>query len=401
MSLANKRIVLGITGSIAAYKGAELVRQLRQAGAEVQVIMTESAIEFITPLTLQALSGRPVRRNFLDADSEAAMGHIELARWADVVLVAPASANFIARLVHGEADDLLSAVCLATAGRVAVAPAMNRQMWANAATQHNVSVLQQRGVLVFGPDAGDQACGDSGQGRLREPALLAEDVSGLFATAALEQLKVIVTAGPTHEAIDPVRYLTNHSSGKMGYAMAEAAVEAGADVTLISGPVALPCPERLTCVNVCSAAEMYEAVMAAVGDCDIFIATAAVADYRPAQPAGQKIKKHQQALTLVLEPTPDIVAAVAAREAAPFTVGFAAETEHVEEYALAKLRDKQLDIVAANDVSQTDLGFNSDDNALIVYWPGGQQVIARAAKRLVARQLITLIAERYYEKNPT
>lgn len=399
--LTNKRIVLGLTGSIAAYKGAELVRRLKEAGADVQVIMTEAAGEFITPLTMQALSGRPVRRTFLDTEAEAAMGHIELARWADLVLVAPASANFLSRLARGEASDLLTAVGLAADSKLAVAPAMNRQMWMNPATQDNVVTLRERGIHVFGPESGDQACGETGFGRLREPVQLVEDVAALFDRGVLQGQRVIVTAGPTREDIDPVRYLSNRSSGKMGYALATAALEAGARVTLISGPVSLSAPERIARVDVVSAGEMYDAVMARIAECDIFIGAAAVSDYRPVDVLSHKIKKHDnKRLSLELEPTADIIAAVAARDGAPYTVGFAAESGNVEEYARRKLRDKRLDLVAANDISDRQLGFDSDENALTLFWEGGRKVLAQAPKTQLARTLIQLIAERYHEKNP-
>ncbi|TAL00930.1 MAG: bifunctional phosphopantothenoylcysteine decarboxylase/phosphopantothenate--cysteine ligase CoaBC, partial [Porticoccaceae bacterium] len=326
-TLANKRVILGVTGGIAAYKSAELLRRLQTAGAEVRVVMTAAATEFVTPLTFQALSGHPVHLDLLDPAAEAAMGHIALARWADVILVAPASADFIARLAQGEGSDLLTTLCLASIGPVAVAPAMNQAMWAKPATSANVGTLRERGIHVFGPAAGYQACGDTGAGRMEEPAVLALEVAELFATGALEGRKVVITAGPTREAIDPVRYLSNHSSGKMGYALAEAAREAGADTVLISGPVALPAPARVRCVKVTSAAEMLAASLAEVGDADLFIAAAAVADYRPRTVAGQKIKKSGDILTLELEPNPDIVATVAALPKRPFVVGFAAETE--------------------------------------------------------------------------
>ena len=296
--LTNKRIVLGLTGSVAAYKGAELVRRLRDAGAEVQVIMTAAATEFITPLTLQALSGRPVRLNLLDKEAEAAMGHIELARWADLVLVAPASANFLSRLCRGEATDLLTAVCLAASAELAVAPAMNQQMWSNPATQDNVRTLRERGIHLFGPEQGDQACGETGWGRLREADRLVDDVAALFERGDMQGLRVIVTAGPTREAIDPVRYISNYSSGKMGFAVATAAMEAGARVTLISGPVALSGPARVARVDVESSADMYDAVMSRIDECDIFIGAAAVADYRPQEVPAQKIKKQADTLSL-------------------------------------------------------------------------------------------------------
>ncbi len=401
MSLTSKRILLGVTGGVAAYKAADLVRRLREAGAEVRVVMTRAATQFVTPLTFQALSGNPVHLDLLDPEAEAGMGHIQLARWADAVLVAPATADFMARLAHGLADDLLSTLCLATDAPLALAPAMNRLMWANPATQDNRRVLESRGVHLFGPAEGGQACGETGPGRMLEPAELVERVAGLFAPGRLSGLTVLITAGPTREAIDPVRFIGNRSSGKMGYAVAEAAAEAGAQVVLVSGPVALPAPPRVECVRVESAEEMHRAVMARAGACDIFIAAAAVADYRPRVQAGQKIKKDRQELELVLERTPDILAAVAALPQRPFVVGFAAETERLEEHAHAKRIRKNLDLIAANQVGRPGSGFESDDNALQVYWEGGSEALPLMPKSRLARQLISIIAERYHAKNPT
>lgn len=401
MSLTSKRILLGVTGGVAAYKAADLVRRLREAGAEVRVVMTRAATQFVTPLTFQALSGNPVHLDLLDPEAEAGMGHIQLARWADAVLVAPATADFMARLAHGLADDLLSTLCLATDAPLVLAPAMNRLMWANPATQGNRRVLESRGVHLFGPAEGGQACGETGPGRMLEPAELVERVAGLFAPGSLSGLTVLVTAGPTREAIDPVRFIGNRSSGKMGYAVAEAAAEAGAQVVLVSGPVALPAPPRVECVRVESAEEMYRAVMARAGASDIFIAAAAVADYRPRVQAGQKIKKDRQELELVLERTPDILAAVAALPQRPFVVGFAAETERLEEHANAKRIRKNLDLIAANQVGRPGSGFESDDNALQVYWEGGSEALPLMPKTRLARQLISIIAERYHAKNPT
>lgn len=397
--LANKRIVLGVSGGIAAYKSAELVRRLRDAGAEVQVVMTAAAQQFITPLTLQALSGNPVHTDLLDPAAEAAMGHIELARWADLVLVAPASADCLARLAQGIANDLLSTLWLATKARLAVAPAMNQQMWAAPALQANLSVLRARGVAVFGPAAGVQACGDVGEGRMLEAVELAARCADLFETGSLTGRHVVVTAGPTREALDPVRYLSNHSSGKMGFALAAACAEAGARVTLVAGPVHLPTPVRVQRVNVISALEMLAAVEQAVTGADVFIATAAVADYRPQQVAGQKIKKSADTFTLELVKNPDIVAAVAASTPRPFVLGFAAETERVLEHARQKLERKRLDMIACNDVARADIGFQSDDNALTVLWNGGEQVLEKASKSLIARQLVQLVAARLAEEN--
>jgi phosphopantothenoylcysteine decarboxylase/phosphopantothenate--cysteine ligase len=396
-TLTNKRILLGVTGGIAAYKSADAVRRLRDAGAEVRVIMTSSATEFITPLTLQAVSGHPVYRQLLDTDAEAGMGHIELARWADAVLVAPASANFLARLAQGRADDLLSAVCLATEAPVAVAPAMNRQMWSNAATQANVAAIGKNGVKIFGPAEGSQACGEVGPGRMLEPADLVARLSELFATAELDGLAVIVTAGPTWEAIDPVRGLTNRSSGKMGYAVAQAAAEAGARVVLVSGPTTLADPERVQTIRVTSAQEMHDAVLARAGTADIFIGVAAVADYRPAHVAETKIKKDEEKLVLDLVRNPDILASVAALKPAPFTVGFAAETEDVERHARRKLEGKHLDLIAANRVG-ADLGFESEENSLLLIGRDDVTPLPAQPKAQLARALIRHIATKYHAR---
>ena len=390
--LANKRLVLGVTGGIAAYKSAQLLRLLQRAGAEVRVVMTAAGTEFVTPLTFQALSGHPVHLDLLDPAAEAAMGHIELARWADAILVAPASADFLARLVHGEAPDLLTAVCLASRGAVAVAPAMNQAMWSKPVTAENLQRLFERGVQVFGPDAGYQACGDIGAGRMEEPESLVGRLAALFATGALTGRKVVISAGPTREAIDPVRYLSNHSSGKMGYALAEAAAEAGAHTVLVSGPVALDCPARVHCISVTSARDMLDACLREVGDADLFIAAAAVADYRPRAVAAQKIKKSGAALTIELEPNPDIVATVAALEKRPFVVGFAAETENLLDNARDKLTRKRLDLVIANDVSAPGIGFGSDENQVLIVAPHGTLRPPRLPKGQLARLLIEQIA---------
>ena len=392
--LTNKHILLGITGGIAAYKSAELVRLFVQAGAEVQVVMTAAAQEFITPLTLQALSGNPVHTTLLDPEAEAGMGHIELARWADLVLVAPASADFIARLNHGHGDDLLTTVCLATTAPLALAPAMNQAMWQDPQTQSNIDQLKQKGVALFGPGQGVQACGDVGPGRMLEPTDIAQLAAQQFEHDLLTGQHVVITAGPTREAIDPVRYISNHSSGKMGYALALAAVEAGARVTLISGPVNLATPDRVNRVDVVSAADMYEATMAAIPSCDIFIASAAVADYTPADVADQKIKKHPDTMVVELTPTQDIVASVAALPNKPFTVGFAAETNNVVGYARGKLEKKGLDMIVANDVSIAGIGFNSDDNAITVISPDSETSFAQASKQQLARDIVTAVAER-------
>lgn len=390
-SLANKRVLLGITGGIAAYKSADLLRRLQTAGAEVKVVMTQAATEFITPLTFQALSGQPVHLDLLDTDAEAAMGHIELARWADATLIAPASANFIARLVHGEAGDLLSALCLASAGPVAIAPAMNQAMWSSPATQSNIRSLRERHIHVFGPAAGYQACGEMGEGRMEEPEQLVELISALFQQTELAGQKVVITAGPTREAVDPVRYLSNHSSGKMGYALAEAAAEAGADTVLISGPVALPPPPRVRTIAVTSAQEMLDAALREADKAAVFIASAAVADYRPAAAAAQKIKKSAATLSLELEKTADIVSTVAGLERRPFTVGFAAETENLIAHAQQKLEHKQLDLVIANDVSDSSIGFGSDSNQVVIITPKGAEQLPKMRKTQLARELIQVI----------
>jgi phosphopantothenoylcysteine decarboxylase/phosphopantothenate--cysteine ligase len=394
-TLVNKRILLGVTGGIAAYKSADLVRRLREAGAAVRVVMTDAACEFITELTMQAVSSQPVHRNLLDTEAESAMGHIELARWADAILVAPASADFLARLAQGRGDDLLTTVCLASAAPLAVAPAMNQQMWNNPATQTNVATLQQRDVQVFGPGEGSQACGDVGPGRMLEPTELATRTAGLFESGVLDGLSVLITAGPTWEALDPVRGLTNKSSGKMGYAVAEAAAEAGAQVTLISGPVALTPPERITIVRVTSAQEMYDAVHARIGSAVIFIGIAAVADYRPASVAEQKIKKSAERLTIELVRNPDILASVAALKPAPFTVGFAAETEHLEAAARAKLAAKGVDLIAANLVGGPVGGFGVDENRLLLVDLAGSTELPLAPKSQLARALIQHIANKF------
>lgn len=400
LSLSGKRIVVGVTGGIAAYKSAELVRQLMGLGAQVQVVMTESAQAFITPLTLQALSGREVRTHLLDPSAEAAMGHIELARWADLVLVAPASANFLARLAYGFADDLLATLCLATAAPVAVAPAMNQQMWRNPATEANIARLRQRAVHLLGPADGAQACGDVGPGRMLEPAELARRAAALFAEPVLAGRKVVITAGPTREAIDPVRYISNHSSGKMGYALAEAARSAGADTWLISGPTSLAAPAGVHTIAVTTAFEMREAALTAAQDADLFIAAAAVADYRPRQIAEQKIKKSAATEPVLhLIPNPDIVAEVAAlRPLRPFTVGFAAETEALLEHAERKRIAKGLDMIIANDVSAPGIGFNSDDNAVTVLCAAGHKPFSARPKAQLARELIVDIAARLAPK---
>ena len=391
-----KRIVVGVTGGIAAYKSPDLVRRLVEQGAEVQVVMTAGARQFVTPMTFQAVSGRPVRSDLWDSAAEAAMGHIELARWADLILIAPATADFMAHLAHGLADDLLATVCLASAAPVAVAPAMNRQMWANEATQANVALLRSRGVHVLGPDSGSQACGETGEGRMVEPLALAAAAMALFPVQGpLSGKRVLLTAGPTRECIDPVRFITNRSSGKMGYAVAQAARELGAEVVLVSGPVNLCTPPGIRRVDVETAAQMHAAVQAEVATADIFIATAAVADYRPANPAGLKIKKVSDSLEVHMERTVDILLAVAQRSPRPFVVGFAAETNDVEMHARAKLERKNLDLIAANEVGDCKV-FDQDDNALVLLWrDGGRLELGAGSKALLARRLMAFIVGRY------
>ena len=415
--LAHKRILLGVTGGIAAYKSVDLTRRLREAGAETQVAMTPAATAFVTPLTFQAVSGRPVRTELLDANAEAGMGHIELARWANLILIAPASADFIARLAHGLANDLLSTLCLATDRPIALAPAMNRLMWQNPATQDNCRLLARRGVTLWGPGVGEQACGEIGAGRMLEPLELRNLVvqmlgvreqpvesppktplvePALLAPHDLQGLTVLLTAGPTREALDPVRFISNRSTGRMGFAVAEAAAQAGARVMLVSGPVSLKTPPGVERMDVESAVEMHKAVMQRVRQADIFIATAAVADYRAASPADQKIKKTRDALTLELVRNPDILTEVAAlRSHRPFTVGFAAETHDVLHYAEDKRRRKNLDLIAANQVGVAGSGFESEQNELHVLWEGGEKVLPLADKTLLGQQLVALIAERY------
>jgi phosphopantothenoylcysteine decarboxylase/phosphopantothenate--cysteine ligase len=393
--LSNKRILVGVTGSIAAYKAAQLVRDFRAAGAEVRVVMTRAAVEFVTPMTFQALSAHPVATDLLDEKAEAAMGHIALARWADAVVVAPASANFIARLAQGRADDLLSTVCLASAAPLCVAPAMNQQMWSNPATVQNVETLRARAVHLFGPETGDQACGDVGPGRMLEPQHIVAQTADLFESGLLSGVKVMVSAGPTREPIDPVRYISNRSSGRMGYAIAAAVVEAGGHCVLVSGPTCLTPPERVEFLQVQTAREMHQAVFEHIEDCEIYIGTAAVSDYRPSTVESQKIKKQTTGMTLQLERNPDIIADVADVFPHIFTVGFAAETQNLHNYALKKLQDKQLNMVAANQVSDQKIGFDSELNALSIFWHGGRRDLPTATKQHIARQLIESIAELY------
>lgn len=399
MSLTNKNVLLGIGGGIAAYKSADLVRRLKERGFDVRVVMSQSAMEFITPLTLQALSGHPVASSLLDPAAEAAMGHIELARWADLVIIAPATANLLARINAGMADELITTTCLATEAPIALCPAMNQQMYRNVATQANLTSLTSRGFTLWGPASGSQACGEVGPGRMLEPLEITELATQFFAQNDSAELKplagksVLITAGPTREAIDPVRYISNHSSGKMGFALAKAASDMGAAVTLVSGPVNLSTPEGVTRIDVESAQNMLDAVMNHIDNKDIFIGCAAVADYRISEIASCKIKKSAEEMQLALVRNPDILATVASLPNRPFMVGFAAETHDVEAYARDKLKRKNLNMIAANDVSIAGIGFNADANALRVFWPQGSQDLPATDKLTLARQLLSLIVK--------
>jgi phosphopantothenoylcysteine decarboxylase/phosphopantothenate--cysteine ligase len=406
-ALNGKRILLGISGGIAAYKAPQLVRLLRQADADVQVVMTAGAHHFVTATSLQAVSGRPVRDDLWDQSAEAAMGHIELARWADAILVAPATADLIARLATGRADDLLTTLCLASRAPLLIAPAMNQVMWESPSTQRNIRAVVGDGGLLLGPDNGDQACGDVGPGRMQEPAALVGALQAHLAPPrqGLKGKKVLITAGPTVEAIDPVRYLTNHSSGKQGYAIAAAARAAGAEVVLVSGPVALVAPFGVRRIDVTSATEMHDAVLAHAGDCDVFVGVAAVADYRPEEIKPQKIKKTEHGadpangadraggLTLALVENPDIIASVAKLARKPLTVGFAAETHAALEHARSKRERKGIDIIVVNDVSDTSIGFNSDHNAVTIIWQGGEMALPRQPKAQLAGTIIDTIGD--------
>ena len=394
--LTNKQVILGITGGIAAYKSAELTRHLKAAGADVRVVMTPAATEFITPLTLQALSGNPVHTQLLDPEAEAGMGHIELARWADIMVIAPASADFMARLASGMGNDLLTTLCLATDAPICLAPAMNQAMWRSAQTQRNAETLSAQGIKLWGPGIGDQACGDTGPGRMLEPLDIAERTATSFETGSLAGLRLTITAGPTREPLDPVRYISNHSSGKMGFSLAQAAVSAGAHVTLISGPVNLATPDHVTRIDINSAQDMLQAAESDAAQCDIFIACAAVADYRPSAVAEHKIKKgKEEIMELHLIKNPDIVATIASKVNAPFTVGFAAETRDIVSYAQDKLVRKKLDLIIANDVSRTDIGFNSDDNAVTLVTADQVTELPMMRKRQLATSLIDHIAQLY------
>ncbi|MBK52344.1 MAG: bifunctional phosphopantothenoylcysteine decarboxylase/phosphopantothenate--cysteine ligase CoaBC [Gammaproteobacteria bacterium] len=395
MSLNNKRILLGITGGIAAYKSAELTRMLVKAGAEIHVAMTPSATEFITPLTMQALSGHRVHLDLLDADAEAGMGHIELARWADLIVIAPATADFIARVTHGQADDLLTTVVLASIAPIAIAPAMNQAMWGDDITQTNLKALKSRSIHIWGPAFGEQACGDIGPGRMIEPQEIAERCSGFFENTRLNGIKILMTGGPTREAIDPVRFISNHSSGKMAFALATEAAAAGAQVTLISGPVHLTTPDRVSRIDVESAEQMLSAVMDHIEGADIFIGVAAVADYRPVTAEKQKIKKTKNDMTLTLVKNPDIISTVATLSPAPIVVGFAAETENIDVNGRDKLENKGLDLLFANQATET---FNNDEVSIIALSSQSQQTLGPGSKLSVARLMLDLIADQLERK---
>lgn len=394
--LHGKKILLGVTGGIAAYKSPDLVRRLREQGAEVRVVMTASAATMVAPTVFQAVSGEPVRSDLWDAAAEAAMGHIELARWADFVVIAPATAHTMAGLAAGLAGGLLSTLCLVTRAPLLLAPAMNHSMWDHQATRANRDVLAARGVRFVGPAEGAQACGETGTGRMAEPSEVVTALLGMAQAAggSLAGVHVLVSAGPTREPIDPVRFVSNRSSGKMGFAVASAAAEAGARVTLVAGPVALATPAGVERVDVETAEQMHQATLARAADADIYIGAAAVSDYRPDPVSDQKIKKRAETLALNMVRCADVLAAVAGLANGPFTVGFAAETERLEAHALEKLQKKNLDMIVANQVG-TDLGFDRDDNSAIVFWPGGQEQIARTTKQEMARRIVALIAGRF------
>ncbi|MFZ8201081.1 bifunctional phosphopantothenoylcysteine decarboxylase/phosphopantothenate--cysteine ligase CoaBC [Alteromonas portus] len=407
MSIANKNILLGVTGGIAAYKAPDLVRKLTALGANVRVVVTDSAAEFVSTLSLQAVSGHPVHQHLLDPAAEAAMGHIELAKWADILLIAPATANTLAKLAHGMADDLLTTLYLATTAKLFIAPAMNQQMWKAIATQRNIAILKEHGVIFVGPASGEQACGDVGSGRMVEPIDIAnvlneneaKSSSLTFALNNLAGKNLTITAGPTREPLDPVRYISNHSSGKMGFAIAQAAAQAGANVTLVAGPVTLSTPPLCNRIDVTTADEMLKACEELVPSTDIFISTAAVADYKACSVADNKIKKTGDELTLTFVKNPDILATVSNRQDRPFCVGFAAESQNVEGYARSKLAKKKLDMIAANDITAEGLGFNSDKNALHVIWQDGDKRLPATSKSELAEQLLALIAERFAFNN--
>jgi len=393
-SLQDKKILLGVSGSIAAYKSPDLVRRLKERGAIVRVVLTASAEKLVSPTVFQAVSGEAVRGDLWDKEAEAAMGHIELAKWADMILIAPATANVIAQLAGGTADSLLTTLCLATDAPLVIVPSMNQQMYRNDTTQANINQLGNRNVRFIGPEIGDQACGDNGPGRMTEPAEIVAQLVQADTAGALRGLKVMITAGPTRELIDPVRFVSNRSSGKMGFAVARAAADAGADVTLIAGPVSLPTPPGIARFNVETALEMHEAVLSRIDDQDIYIGAAAISDYRPESVPEQKIKKNADRFVLEMVKSPDVLADVAALPEPPFTVGFAAETQKLEEHARSKLERKRLDMIVANLVG-LDLGFDRDDNAATVFWPDGQEPLPNMSKSELSRRLIAVIAHRY------
>ena len=392
--LQGRKVLLGVTGSIAAYKSPDIVRRLKEQGAEVRVVLTASAEKLVSPTVFQAVSGEPVRGDIWDEKAEAAMGHIELAKWADIILIAPATANVIAQLAGGTADNLLTTLVLASDAQLALAPSMNQAMWADSATQANCDLLRKRQALFIGPAAGEQACGDVGPGRMSEPADIVNRLKRGGADGALEGLKVVITAGPTREPIDPVRFVSNRSSGKMGFAMAKAAAEAGARVTLVAGPVNLATPSGVERIDAETTQQMFDSTMAKIGNADIYIGAAAISDYRPQQAAPQKIKKSADTFELVMVKSPDLLASIAALNDAPFTVGFAAETEKLEEHATIKLERKKLDMIIGNLVG-ANLCFDADDNEVLVLWPGGRQPFPKLSKQELARQLVDSIASRY------
>jgi phosphopantothenoylcysteine decarboxylase/phosphopantothenate--cysteine ligase len=397
--IQGRRVLLGVTGSIAAYKSPDIVRRLKDQGAEVRVVLTSSAEKLVSPTVFQAVSGEPVRGDIWDEQAEAAMGHIELAKWADLILIAPATANLIAQLATGSAENLLTTICLASEAPVTLAPSMNQAMWRDAATQANCDVLRKRNVMFIGPDDGEQACGDVGPGRMTEPANIVSRLARGGESGPFEGLRIMVSAGPTREAIDPVRFVSNRSSGKMGFALAKAAADAGAEVTLIAGPVNLPTPPRVERIDVETTQQMCDEALARVGDMDIYIGAAAISDYRPRQAAAQKIKKSADTFTLEMIKSPDLLASVAALENGPFTVGFAAETEKLEQHAIDKLNRKKLNMIVANLVGE-NLCFDADDNEVIVLWQDGRQPLAKLSKQELARQLVNIVATRYRLVHP-
>jgi phosphopantothenoylcysteine decarboxylase/phosphopantothenate--cysteine ligase len=397
--IQGRRVLLGVTGSIAAYKSPDIVRRLKDQGAEVRVVLTASAEKLVSPTVFQAVSGEPVRGDIWDEQAEAAMGHIELAKWADLILIAPATANLIAQLAAGSAENLLTTICLASEAPVTLAPSMNQAMWRDAATQANCDVLRKRNVMFIGPDDGEQACGDVGPGRMSEPANIVSRMARGGESGPFEGLRIMVSAGPTREAIDPVRFVSNRSSGKMGFALAKAAADAGAEVTLIAGPVSLPTPPRVERIDVETTQQMCDAALANIGDMDIYIGAAAISDYRPKQAAVQKIKKSADTFTLEMLKSPDLLATIAALEDCPFTVGFAAETEKLEQHATDKLKRKKLNMIVANLVGEK-LCFDADDNEVIVLWQDGRLSLPKLSKQELARQLVDVVATRYRLVHP-